>query len=72
MKKSFVINYDDGIIFEVNEDIDFYDEQYLTFEEAKVNLLNYWENVVSDARNKLKEVKKLKRKDAQFFSSNAT
>ena len=60
MDKVFVINFDEAIIFKANRDIQFYDEQYETFEEAKEQLINYWDNVLADAKNKLSEVKKIK------------
>lgn len=60
MDKVFVINFDEAIIFKTNRDTQFYEEQYETFEEAKEQLINYWDNVLADAKNKLSEVKKIK------------
>lgn len=65
MNKVFVINFDEAIIFKTNRDAQFYDEQYETFEEAKEQLINYWDNVLADAKNKLSEVKKIKLSNVQ-------
>jgi ABC-type Fe3+-hydroxamate transport system substrate-binding protein len=65
MDKVFVINFDEAIIFKTNRDAQFYDEQYETFEEAKEQLINYWDNVLADAKNKLSEVKKIKLSNVQ-------
>ena len=59
MCEVFVINFDEAIIFKTNRDVQFYDEQYETFEEAKEELVNYWDNVLADAKTKLSEVKKI-------------
>jgi hypothetical protein len=65
MDKVFVINFDEAIIFKTNRDAQFYDEKYETFEEAKEQLINYWDNVLADAKNKLSEVKKIKLNNVQ-------
>ena len=65
MDKVFVINFDEAIIFKTNRDAQFYDEQYETFEEAKEELINYWDNVLADSKNKLSEVKKIKLSNVQ-------
>lgn len=56
----FVVNYDEAIIFNTNKDLHFYDETYHTFEQAKEQLVSYWDNAVSEAKRKLKEVKMYK------------
>ena len=68
MHKVFVINFDEAIIFKTNRDSQFYDEQYETFEEAKEQLINYWDNYLADAKNKLAEVKKIKLSNVQGLS----
>jgi hypothetical protein len=60
MIKVFVINFDEAIIFKTNIDCQFYNEQYQTFDEAKEQLISYWDNVLAEAKNNLKQVKKLK------------
>jgi hypothetical protein len=60
MKRVFVINFDESIIFNKNEDVDFYDEHYSDFEDAKRELVDYWETALINAKTKLKEAKNIK------------
>ena len=63
----FVINFDEAIIFKTNKDLHFYDKHYMTFDEAKYDLISYWDNLVSDARINLSAVKKMKIADVKSF-----
>ena len=65
MDKVFVINFDEAIIFKTSRDPQFYDDQYDTFDEAKEQLIYYWDNVLADAKNRLIEVKKIKLSNVQ-------
>ena len=60
MDKVFIINFDEAIIFKTGRNAQFYDEQYEDFEEAKEQLIDYWDKLMNDAKSKLKEVKKNK------------
>jgi hypothetical protein len=60
MKKVFVVNFDESVIFKTRMDNPFYDEKYETFEEAKEQLVSYWDNVLAGAKNNLKGAKKMK------------
>ena len=63
----FVINFDEAIIFKTNKDLQFYDKHYNTFDEAKNELISYWDNLVSDAKRNLSAVKKMKIVDVKSF-----
>ena len=63
----FVINFDEAIIFKTNKDLHFYDKHYMTFDEAKYDLISYWDNLVSDAKRNLSAVKKMKISDVKSF-----
>mgnify|MGYP003593257744 CR=1 FL=1 len=63
----FVINFDESIIFKTNKDLHFYDKHYQTFEEAKNDLISYWDNLVSDAKRNLYASKKMKIEDVESF-----
>jgi len=65
MKKIFVINFEDGIIFEKEKDGLFYAKEYESFKDAKSVLISHWQNEVQDSLFKLKEAKKLKQKDVK-------
>jgi len=67
MRKVFVINYTDSIIFQKTEDGRHYDEEYETFEEAKVQLIAYWENALTAAKLQLKEAKKIKLSNVEII-----
>ena len=63
----FVINFDEAVIFKTNKDLHFYDKYYNTFDEAKVDLISYWDNLVSDAKRNLSAVKKMNIADVKSF-----
>ena len=63
----FVINFDEAIIFKTNKDLHFYDKHYNTFDEAKEDLISYWDNLVNDAKRNLSAVKKMKISDVKSF-----
>lgn len=63
----FVINYDEAIIFRTNKGVQFYDETYDTFDEAKEQLISYWDNALSEANRRYKEVKKYKLGNVQYI-----
>lgn len=63
--KKFVVNFDESIIFEVNLTDDFYSEKYNSFEEAKSELISYWDNVLHDAKKNLHDAKKMKKSSVE-------
>jgi len=63
----YVINFDEAIIFKTNKNLHFYDKHYQTFDEAKEDLISYWDNVVSDAKSNLSAIKKMKIADVKSF-----
>lgn len=63
----FVINFDEAIIFKTNKDFHFHDKHHSTFDEAKEDLISYWDNLVSDAKRTLSAVKKIKIADVKSF-----
>lgn len=63
----FVINFDEAIIFKTNNDLHSYDKLYHTFDEAKEDLISYWDILASDAKRNLSNVKKMKMEDVKSF-----
>lgn len=63
----YVINYDDCVIFKVTEKSKGYDNYYSTFNEAKIDLVDYWDTAAKQSKIILKEAKKLKATDVKSF-----
>ena len=63
----YVINFDDAVIFEVKEESRFYDKHYSTFEEAKTDLIDYWDRFLKMAQTKLSESNLMKKVDVKTF-----
>lgn len=71
MDEYFVVSFDESIIFKIGKDdyAQFYDEKYETFDSAKSELIAYLETVVSTAKRRLLEAKKMKKEDIKTFGS---
>lgn len=68
MEKCFVINFDEVIIFEKTKEgknESFYNKEYDDFDNAKLDLVAYWENRIQDAKNNLLESKQKTLKQVQ-------